>query len=348
MKVRIWALALTCLLLGGCNSIRSTAIPTVPSSQSVIASPTAPTPTTRATAKPAATCPSTPSSADLVFNTGPGTELIPLTDEPLASPEAVDAASVPIVATVLGGVRHAITVSMDEGPSDTVAITDASADFLPFDTAATRPVKTTIDDVIAALTLPDSTLAGQLRISVSWSGPCGDGEGAGSIGLAVAKSTVAGGCPDADGLNGEVSTFDGLHASAGTLGIPLILTGWSGRWVPLIGASDVPQFAGWDRAHAATAAPEAPVVISETTGDFAMRDIQLSIYPRADVVKFLEPDSAGELNTLSFLHRNANAKGRASFPAPLEPGDYVVEMVGNWLTPCLTIETYSAFSLKVR
>ncbi len=333
-------------VIGACNSTSPSAVPTSPSS----APTNAPTPaaTIAVTAVPAATCPSTPSSAELAFQAGPETDLIPLETEPLPTPEAVDAATVASAGTVLGGVEHLATVNLDEGPGGSVTITDLTADFLPFDTAVTLPVKTTIDGATAALTLPDSTLAGQLRISVSWSGTCGDGAGTGSIGLAIAKSSVATGCPTtSDGLLAETANLDGLEAQAGTLAIPLILTGWSGRWIPGVGASDIPQFAGWDQARAATAAPEAPVVISETIDDLAMRDIQVAIYFRADVLQFLEPDSSGELNTLTFLHRNANAKGRASFPAPLEPGEYVVEVVGTWLTPCLSLETYSAFSLRV-
>lgn len=336
------------MAFGACDAALQTASPTVTSPGSTTSVPTStPLPTVPVTAEPAATCPSTPSSAELAFQGGPETDLIPLDSEPLPTPEAVDAASVAIVTTVLGGVEHAASISLDDGLSGGITITDMTADFLPFDTASTLPVQTTIEGPTASLTLPDSTLAGQLRITVAWSGPCGDGAGTGTIGLAVARSSLAAGCPDADGLNEEVATFDGLRASAGTLSIPLILTGWSGRWVPGVGASDVPQFAGWDQVQAVTAAPEGPVVISEAIDELAMRDIQASIYLRTDVLRFLEPDSTGELDTLAFIHRNANVKGRASFPAPLEPGEYVVEVVGTWLTPCLSLETYSAFSLGV-
>jgi hypothetical protein len=342
-KVAILAIA-----LGGCDVTIPSHAPSVTSP--TVASPSpGPTvqPTVAVTAKPVATCPATPSSAELAFQAGPETDLIPLDTEPLPTPEAVDAASVAIVTTVLGGVEHVASVTLDDGPSDGITITDATADFLPFETASTVPVKATIDGATVAFVLPDSTLAGQLRISVSWSGKCGEGTGAGSIGLAVARSTVAAGCPAADGLIGEVAKFDGLHASAGTLRIPLIVTGWSGRWVPGAGASDVPQFAGWDQAHAVTAAPGALVVVSETVDDLALQGIQVSIYLRADVLAFLEPDSTGELDTLAFIHRNAGPKGRTSIPAPLEPGRYVLEVVGTWLTPCLSLETYSPFSLEV-
>ncbi|MEO8273218.1 MAG: hypothetical protein ABI620_04060 [Chloroflexota bacterium] len=311
------------------------------------ATPTA-VPTLEITPEPVATCPAAPSPAELIFQTGPGTELIPLDGEPLPTPEVVDAASVPIVATVLGGVEHVATVSLDEGPVDGIEITEATADFLPFDTATTLPVKPTIDGGAVAIVLPDSTLSGQLRISVSWSGTCGTGDGSGSLALALVKSAVAAGCPaTSDRLLAETAKLDGLQLHAGTLAIPLILTGWSGRWIAGVGASDIPQFAGWDQSRAVTAAPGALVVISETVDALSMVGIQVSIYRRADVLAFLAPDSTGELDTLAFIHRNPGPKGRASIPAPLEQGRYVVEVVGTWLTPCLGLETYSPFSLVV-
>lgn len=342
-------IALLVTVLGACDTAIPSASPraTSPAPPSPTPAPTV-LPTLTVTAEPLATCPATPSPAEIVLQTGPGTELIPLDSEPLPTPDAVEAASVPIVATVLGGVAHVATVSLDEGPAAVLTITAATADFLPFETATTLPVKATIDGGTVALALPDSTLAGRLRVSVAWSGQCGDGAGSGSIGLAVARSTIAAGCPAAsEGLLAETANFDGLRLRAGTLQIPLILTGWSGRWILGVGASDIPQFAGWDQGHAVAAAPGAPVVISETVEDLALQGIQVSIYLRADVLRFLEPDSTGELDTLAFIHRNAGAKGRASIPAPLEPGRYVVEVVGSWLTPCLSLETYSPFSLEV-
>jgi hypothetical protein len=348
--MRFAKLGLVMVLLAGCDGVRATGTPnaTTPAAPSPSAPQTA-SPTTLPTAEPPATCPPEPSRAELVLQTGPGSESIPLDAEPLPSPASVDAAVIPIVATVLGGIAHDASVALDQGPADGLEITEATADFLPFGTATTQPVKATIGGGTVAFVLPDAALSGQLRFDLAWSGPCGTGAGTGSVGLTLVRKAVAAGCPSAsDELATDVARFEDLRAKAGTLGIPLIPTGWSGRWIPGAGASDVPEFAGWDRDHAVTAAPESPVVMSETVDDLSLVGIQISIYTRADVLAFLEPDSAGELDTLAFIHRNANLKGRASVPAPLEPGSYVVEVVGAWLTPCLSLDTYSPFSLEVR
>ena len=341
-------LMVVAVLIAGCQGPRATVVP--------IVSPPVPTatpvvtlqPTAAITPEPPVTCPPKSSQAELVLQAGPGPESITLDTEPLPSPRAVDTGEVPIVVTVLGGIDHAAEVHLDEGPNDKLEITAVTAEFLPFGNAATVPVTATASGGSIAIALPDKPLAGQLRVSVAWSSRCGDGSGSGSIGMAVVESKVAAGCPAAEaGFDAALAALDGENVTVGALGVPLIVTDWSGRWVPGAGAADIVQFSGWDNDRPVLAAPEALLVLSEAIDDLALQSIQISMYLRTDVDAYLDADSTGTLDTFAFVRRNANAKGRASIPAPLEPGSYVVEVVGTWLTSCLGLETYSAFSLEV-
>lgn len=347
-RIALLALGSTlAIVLGACSSATLSPAPALPTASPAAVATNAPSPLP--TAEPPPTCPAEPSQAELVFQTGAGFESIGLEAEPLATPEVVDAADVPIVVTVLGGIDHLAEVALDDGPNDTTTITTATADFAPFGTVTTMPVATNATGGALTLVLPDQPLAGQLRVSLSWSSGCGPGAGSGSIGMAVVESKVAEGCPTtAAGLDQQVAALDNQHITVSSLNVPLIITGWNGRWAPGAGAADIAQFAGWDRDHAAVApARGANVVLSESVPALGLQSIQISIFLRADVDAYLDADSTGTLDTLTFVRRNANTKGRANIPAPFEPGRYVVEVVGTWLTPCLGLETYSAFSLEV-
>src|SRR6185369_4136148 len=103
--MRFAMLVVLAALIVGCDGARATPSRTAPpiASPSPAATPTA---TPAVTAVPTVTCPPEPSPAELVLQTGPGPESISLDPDPLATPEAIDPAEVPIVVTVLGGIDH--------------------------------------------------------------------------------------------------------------------------------------------------------------------------------------------------------------------------------------------------
>lgn len=351
----ILTLATLAMVLGACDS---SAPPPIASSSASAPATLAPptltptlTPTQAVTPEPPETCPPDPRSieASLVIQTPMSVESVDLQAGPLPSPASVDAQVVPIVATVLGGVDVTVVVGLDGGPDDAAVIAAMTADFLPFGTATTLPVSVKIDGSTAALRLPDRDLQGQLRVSASWSTSCASGDGTGAIGMRVVNSSVAATCPStATGLDAAVAKFVNETVTVGTVDVPLIITAWTGRWITGAGASDSPEFSGWDPDNAATAAPGASVVLSETLADLQLVSIRASTFRQADVLAYLEPDSTEELGTYAVVRRTANAKGRAGIPMPLEQGSYVIEIEGVWLTPCVNLETYTAVSVEVR
>lgn len=350
-----WTLTLAtiALIVGACDSsgLRPSASSAASAPPMLTPATLTPTSTPAVTRQPPETCPPDPGTiqASLEIQTPTGFETVDIQADPLPSPASVDPLEIPIVATLLGGVDVTVVIRMSGGPDDTAEIPALTADFLPFGTATTLPVSVEVDGTTASLRLPDRDLKGQLRVSVSWSTSCTSGDGTGAVGMSVVDSSVAAGCPStATGLEANLAGFASMHATVGTVDVPLIITGWTGRWIADAGASDIPEFAGWDRDSAATAAPGASVVLSEAIADLALVSIRASTYLRADVVAYLEPDSTDDLGTLAVVRRPANAKGRAGIPVPLEPGSYVIEIEGVWLTPCLSLETYTAVSVDVR
>jgi len=310
-----------------------------------------PSPTIDVTPEPPATCPPDLSSiqGSLEIQTPTGFETLDLGAGPLESPVPVDALEVPMVATLLGGTDVAVVIRLDDGPDRVATITGMTADFVPFGTATTMPVLVDLQGPAATLRLPDVDLQGQLRVGASWATSCGTWDGSGAIGTSVVKASVAEGCPTTvAGLEAELASLASKHVTVGTVDMPLLVTGWSGRWILGAGAADIPEFAGWDRDATAVAAPGASIVLSETLAELQLVSIRASTFLRADVIAYLEPDSTDELGTVAVVRRPANARGRAGIPVPLDPGRYVIAIEGVWLTPCLSLETYGAVSVQVR
>ena len=139
------------------------------------------------------------------------------------------------------------------------------------------------------------------------------------------------GCPTtADDLADALAPLRNAQLTIGALVEPLRSSRWSGRWILGNGATDVPQFAGWDDAHAVVAAPETLIVVRELIADLSMVSIQAGIYRRADVVAYLAGGSTGGLETRRSSDRTRRAaKGRTSIPAPLDPGRYVIELTAR-------------------
>lgn len=331
------------------TSIPATLAPATPSpapTPIVTAQPTfAPTP------RPTVNCTASGASeAGMNLLTPVGFETVDLQTGALESPIAVEPSEVPIVSTVVGGIELQADLHVGDGLEATTVISAITADFVPFGLASALPVTATFSGSTASLRLPDKRVDGQLRVAISWTTECGTGQSTGTIGLTVVPSSVTAGCPTAaDDLADALSSLGKApRVTIGTLVEPITVVAWSGRWILGNGASDVPQFAGWDDSRAVVAAPEAPIVVRESIDDLALVMIQAGIFRRADVDAYLAGGSIDDLETLAFVRRNANAKGRASIPAPLEPGRYVIELTGSWLTSCLSVETYNVVSLQVR
>jgi hypothetical protein len=352
--VRAPAIALVALLVAACSGLT----PTVgPPAQSV-----GPSATTAATESPlpsavptptafVATCPTGTDTvpAALSLHTPTGFESIELGEDPLPSADAIDPADVPIVSTVLGNTGLPLELVGLDGPDRGLSITGMTADFLPFGTATTLPVKVTLDGPTGTVVLPDRDVSGQLRLSATWTSDCGEGAGTGSLALEVVKSSVAAGCPTtSDGLQDAVVAFAGTRITVGTLSITLVVTGWSGRWTEGVGATDGPEFGTWDQNRTTVVGPGESVQIRESVADLGLVSVFAQLFRRADVLDYLDADSTGELDTVMGLRRNANLNGRANIPMPLETGRYVLRLQGTWLTSCLSVETLTSVSVDVR
>lgn len=350
------SLAVVVLLVAACDSATPTlAPPTIaPATPSATAQPTptlAPPPSLNPTPQPTVNCSTAGVEAGLDLLTPVGLETIDLQEGPLESPAVVDSSDVPIVSTVVGGIELTADLAVGDGLEATTVISAVIADFVPFGASSTLPVAATYSGSTVSLRLPDKRVDGQLRVTISWTTTCGAGDGSGTIGLTVVPSSVTVGCPStADDLADALSVLGKTpHLTIDTLNEPLTVVGWSGRWILGNGAIDVPQFAGWDDGQtvAVVTAPEAPMVVRESIEDLAMVLIQASIYRRADVLAYLSSGSTDELETFSFVRRTPNSKARARIPAPLDPGRYVMEVTGSWLTSCLSVETYTVVSVVV-
>ena len=355
---RAGLLVVFAMLVGACGvtapvaTPAATAVATLTPTPSPAPTPTPlPSPTVLPTAQPLPTCPADPGSfsagMDLQAIAGPGS--IDLQPGPLPPPMSVDASVVPIVATVLGGRGLVAVLHIDSSVDDTIAITTVAADFLPYGSASTLPVGTTIDGPAETFTLPDRSMNGQLRLAISWTTRCGSGQGAGTIGLTVVLSSVAAGCPTTgDGLLASMLTLNKQHMTVGTLIIPIGIVGWSGRWIPATAGDDIVRFSGWNRDVAVTAGAGTSILVGETISDLRILSIRAATFQRADVLAYLSPDSTGEVPSLSITTRPAGPKGHVAIPVPAVPGSYLIEMQGSMLTSCLSLQTYAAVSVTVQ
>jgi hypothetical protein len=343
---------LVAISTGGCDSAEPTSTPQTVATGTPSSTPTAsasPAPTVAPTPLPTINCSTTGANdASLDLLTPVGFETIDLQTGALESPTMVDASDVSIVSTVVGGIELTADLAVGDGLEATTVISAVSADFVPFGTTSTLPVTATFSDSTASLRLPDQRVDGQLRVAIAWSTECGSGSGAGSVALTVVPSSVTAGCPTTSGgLAAEVQAMATDHITIGTLNLPVVAVSWSGRWLLGSGASDAPQFAGWDDEHPVSIAPGALIVVKESIDDLALVSLLASTYRRTDVLAYLAGGSTDELVTLAFGRHNANAKGRAYIPAQLEPGSYVIEVTASWLTSCLSLDTYSVVSVDV-
>lgn len=345
------------LVLVACSGVPArTGAPTAPLRTAGATATTTARPS--ATTAPAATCPAAgfqDASIDLrLLESHETIELQADDGEPAGTPdpgepfETVDPADAQVVGTVLGGTD--IETDLDTGDDDdSLVITALDAEFLPFGSGEALAVETAFADRELSLRFPDRETRGTLRVSVSWTTPCGAGQGSGSMRLAVLPSSVAAGCPpDEQGLENTVVALQGEEVEVGTLGVPLGIVGWSARWLPAVATDEIPRFAGWDQDATQQAAPGASLVLREEVADLRLVSIRVTFYDRAEVVEYLQPDSTNDPTTLDVIRRNAGPQGRAGIPAPLDPGRYVYEIVGVWQTSCLDLDTYAVVGVDVR
>jgi hypothetical protein len=350
------AILLVAVLVAGCALDDATLAP--PSAAPTTASP-APTATPNVTAPPSLAPTPEPTvncaavganEGTVALSTPVGFETIDLQDGPLETPEAVDGSDVPIANTVVGGTDLTAEIGVGNGLDASTSITSIQADFLPFGTTTTLPVGATSSGSTASLRLPDRRVDGQLRFTISWVTSCGSGNAVGTIGLTVVPSSVTAGCPTtpetlADGL---AVLGKSPHLAIGALSLPTQIVGWSGRWILGDGATDGPQFAGWKSDPILTVASGDLILIRESIADLALVSIQAGFFRRADVDAYFDGTLTDQLETVLFVRRSANSKGRANIPATLDPGSYVMEVEGSWLTSCLAVDTYNAVSVRVR
>ena len=135
--------------------------------------------------------------------------------------------------------------------------------------------------------------------------------------------------------------------TVGTRQLPINIVGWTGRWMAASSIDDFAAFDGWDRSVSIAVAPEANVTVREAVDDLGILSVRASIFRRAEVIAYLEPDSSGNLQSVKVTTRPVYVNGRVNIPAPLEPGSYVFELESAWQTACLTLDTYHVVTVEV-
>lgn len=342
------------LLVIGCDSASPTLAPQTAAAPTPSVAPTVtPTdtaaPTVVPTPQPTVDCATAGSEPGFDLETPVGLETVDLEDGPLESPTVVDPSDVPIVSALVGNIEQHADLAVGDGLDASTEISEVDADFVPFGTASPLPVNATASGSSVSMRLPDKRVDGQLRVQLTWTTECGSGSGSATIALSVFPASVAAGCPQTpDHLEDALVPLKNAHVTFDALSVPLTVVDWSGRWIAGSGAVDAPQFAGWDDAHSVAAAPAGLIVLRESIADLSLVSIVVATYRRADVVDYLAGGATGNLEYLTYTRRPAGPLGRASIPAPLDPGRYVVDVTGTWLTSCLNLETHTVVSVQVR
>jgi hypothetical protein len=346
-------LATAAVAIAGCDAGGSTQRPTP--APTVAPSPS-PSPTTLPQATPVATpvptagCPAEgfESAAALSVLTAQGFLTLDLLPGAMPTPVVVDESIIPSEAILVGGVELTARLQADVGGDD-ATFSSVTADFLPFGATTPLQLAATIDGSAITVRLLDQALKGQLRIAVAWSTRCGTGDGAGAVGITIVDSSAVAGCPATEaGLAGLVDALQAARITIGTRQFAINITGWSGRWMSASDIDDFAAFDGWDRDVSIAVAPEANVTVREAVDDLGILSVQASIFRRAEVIAYLEPDSNGNLQSVKVTTRPVNINGRVNIPAPLEPGSYVFELESSWQTSCLTLDTYHVVTVEVQ
>jgi hypothetical protein len=341
--VRVLSAMLAAVLLAACSGSAPTPRPTIV--------PT-PEPTPTPTAAPTATpdpCADPEPAASLLVRGIEGLvslELLPGDPGPAATinpflSEATD--------QVLGGPAEVeLQVELADGQTAGVALETVVADFVPFEATASEPVAASIDGATATLELPSRDVSGVLRVSASWTTPCGPGSGGGKLGLKVLDPALAAGCPPtAEGLQAQVEDLQSTTLRLGGpsgLHVPIGIVSWSGRWIDAAAIDEVPQFAGWDSAIAVTVPPDTTMNVKDVLDGTDFTLLRFAFYKRADVLAWLD-GSLIEISTVELVRKNPSATGGVEVPLEFAPGQYVVEIQGTWQTPCLALESYAAISV---
>ena len=347
---KLSVVALVVAAIAACSGPAAT--PSMAPSPTAIPAPTltptvAPSPSPIETTEPTFACPSDPSALDVsVIVRGGGSLRVELGADPLPPPEVVDSTIVPIEGTAIGGIDLSVGLTADEGAVDPIGITTITAEFLPFGSASPLLIPTAVEDGGASLRFPDLDVEGQVRFTIEWTSPCGDGQGSGSLGLAVVNSSLANCPPTEDGLIESLSKLGNSRVSVAGLSVPLGIVGWSGRWIVANGVDDVPRLGPFDRNDPiAPVAPGASIVIRESIDDLDLLSVRAAFFTRADVLDHVDGE---EIDAVDVLRRTAGPKGRIGIPAPLDAGSYVIELQGQSQTSCLSLDTYEVVSVEVR
>ena len=332
------------------------ALSTVACGRSLASSPPAvtpspvPPPTVEPTIAPTPTpvpCPADPAAVMGWFDLQSlgDVAILELAPGELGPSASVEPHVVAVQATLLGGTAS-VRLGLDDLPAgEAPTLTRVVADFVPLESTTPEPVGTLVDGDTVTLTLPDRDVRGVLRVEAAWTSSCGAGGGGGSIGVELLDSSVAEGCPTtSDGLLEQVVGFQDTTFSVGTLDVPIVIVGWSGRWTAASAIDDFPQFSGWDTAIRTDAAGET-LPARDVLGDgIDYTRLRFAFFQRADVVAFLE-GSLDEVPVVEVVNRNPTASGRMNIPMEFPPGAYVVEIQGTWQTPCLNLDSYTVVSL---
>jgi hypothetical protein len=335
------------VVLTGCAGRPPTAAPITTPAVTAAPATLSAVPSVAASVGPPA-CPADPAQIEVALSVrGGGSFGVSLGADPLPTPEIVDRSIVPIEETVVGGVDLTAELRVEEDMQLEIAITSVTADFLPYGTATTTSITSAFEGSTATLRLPDVAIEGQFRVEVAWTTRCGDGRGAGTIGLAVVPASAAAGCPvTSDEVDAAFEQINAFRITIGGIDEPLDVYGWSTRWTPGNGVTDFGQlFPNWDRDVVITVAPEAFVAVREKVDELQLVSVRASIYQRADVDDYFVTDELPDPVTV--VRRSVNPNGNVNIPAPLEPGSYVFDIDATWLTPCFELQTTRTMSVEV-
>lgn len=332
-------------------------------------SPTAiPSPTALAVAPtpslplPSPVCPldpgTTPISASIYVDTVAGSEFIGVNVDPPAPSSSADAGeslepeSPTDIGALVGGIeiRGRLEVETPLAGEPPPIILGAVGKLQLEGEPSPRPIVVRSDGNAMSFELPDLDGAGWLFISATWITGCRQYSGTAQARVRVLDSSVTAGCPpDGAGIQASVFALQSQEIQIGSLDVPIGIGTWQARWLRAAAADSVPKFAPWDRQMAALVVESGTsITLGESNEDLAVQSVNAAFYRLADVLAYFDPSESSDISPMQGGSREPRADGTVVIDAPTQRGDYVLELLGTWLTPCVQLGTYAVIAVEVR